>query len=102
MEGVIATVLLIGSGLTTLQTASVITGLPFAIVLLISIYSIYIGFVQEIDVENAVKKAVDSAKDEHELLGVVSDVVQNEISDNRRSKKIELNGVHEMNRCFSI
>lgn len=88
MEGVIAIVLLIGGGLTTLQTASVITGLPFAAVLLISIYSIYIGFVQETDVENAVTQAVDSARDEHELLEVVSDAVQNEISDTEEEKKL--------------
>ena len=81
MEGIIAAVLLIGGGLTTLQTASVSTGLPFAVVLMIGVYSIYVGFVQEDDVERAVKQAVDSARDEHELMEVVSDAVQNEISE---------------------
>lgn len=81
MEGIIAAVLLIGGGLTTLQTASVSTGLPFAVVLMIGVYSIYVGLVQEVDVENAVKQAVDSARDEHELMEVVSDAVQNEISE---------------------
>ncbi|MEA3303630.1 MAG: BCCT family transporter [Pseudomonadota bacterium] len=81
MEGLIAAVLLIGGGLTTLQTASVSTGLPFALVLLIGVYSIYVGFVQEADVESAVKRAVDSARDEHELLEAVSDAVQNGTSD---------------------
>jgi choline/glycine/proline betaine transport protein len=47
MEGVIAALLLVGGGLATLQTASVSTGLPFAFVLLISVYSFYVGFSQE-------------------------------------------------------
>ncbi len=40
MEGVVAATLLIGGGLTALQTASVITGLPFAVILLMMIYSL--------------------------------------------------------------
>ena len=67
MEGVVAAVLLVGGGLTTLQTASVSTGLPFAIVLLISVYSLYVGFSQEAFVENAVKRALGSAKEEQRL-----------------------------------
>jgi choline/glycine/proline betaine transport protein len=78
MEGLIAAVLLIGGGLTTLQTASVSTGLPFALVLLIGVYSLYIGFSQELYVENAVKKAVSDAEAEHLLQEAVSSVVQNE------------------------
>jgi len=58
MEGIFAAVLLIGGGLTTLQTASVSTGLPFALALLISVYALYVGFSQELYVENAVKRAV--------------------------------------------
>ena len=34
-EGVVAAVLLVGGGLTALQTASIVTGLPFAVVLLL-------------------------------------------------------------------
>ena len=78
MEGVIAAVLLIGGGLTTLQTASVSTGLPFAIVLLIGVYALYVGFSQEIFVEHAVDRAVKSAKEEHRLQEAISSVVQNE------------------------
>jgi choline/glycine/proline betaine transport protein len=48
MEGVCAAVLLLGGGLSALQTASVTTGLPFAIVLLIMIYSMRKGFVEEL------------------------------------------------------
>jgi choline/glycine/proline betaine transport protein len=78
MEGVIAAVLLIGGGLTTLQTASVSTGLPFAIVLLTGVYSLYIGFSQEAYVENAVQKALKTAKDEHLMQEAVTIAVQNE------------------------
>ena len=77
MEGVIAAVLLIGGGLTTLQTASVSTGLPFALVLLVGVYSLYVGFRQETYVENAVQRAVDHAKEEMRVLEAVSQVVQN-------------------------
>jgi choline/glycine/proline betaine transport protein len=48
MEGVCAAVLLIGGGLTALQTASIITGLPFAIVLMIMCYSLYKGLEEEL------------------------------------------------------
>jgi choline/glycine/proline betaine transport protein len=78
MEGAIAAVLLIGGGLVTLQTASVSTGLPFAIVLLIGVYSLYIGFSQEAYVENAVQRAVKSAKDEQLVLDVVTTAAQND------------------------
>jgi choline/glycine/proline betaine transport protein len=37
-EGVVAAALLVGGGLTALQTAAITTGLPFAILLLILIY----------------------------------------------------------------
>lgn len=39
-EGLVASVLLIGGGLTALQTASIITGLPFAVVLLLMCYGL--------------------------------------------------------------
>ena len=41
MEGLIAAVLLIGGGLTALQTASILTGLPFALILVIMCFSFY-------------------------------------------------------------
>jgi choline/glycine/proline betaine transport protein len=78
MEGVIAAVLLIGGGLATLQTASVSTGLPFAFVLLISVYSLYVGFSQEAYVENAVKRAVSDAIDEKRLQEAVSTAIDGE------------------------
>jgi choline/glycine/proline betaine transport protein len=76
MEGVVAGVLLIGGGLTTLQTAAVTTGLPFALVLLIGVYALYVGLNQELYVEIAVKKAVTDAEDEHKLHEAVETVVQ--------------------------
>ncbi|MGD2020364.1 MAG: BCCT family transporter [Thiohalocapsa sp.] len=76
MEGVVAAVLLIGGGLTTLQTAAVSTGLPFALVLLVGVYALYIGLNQELYVEMAVKKAVSDAEDEHKLHEAVETVVQ--------------------------
>lgn len=48
MEGAIAAVLLLGGGLKALQTASITAGLPFTIVLLIMIYSLYKGFNEEL------------------------------------------------------
>ncbi|MEM6425962.1 MAG: BCCT family transporter [Cyanobacteria bacterium P01_D01_bin.128] len=56
MEGVVAAALLLGGGLSALQTASITTGLPFTIVLLIMCYSIYKGLSYEHDVVIASKK----------------------------------------------
>jgi choline/glycine/proline betaine transport protein len=47
IEGVIAAVLLVGGGLGALQTASIATGLPFAFVLLLMCYTVYLGLKRE-------------------------------------------------------
>lgn len=47
MEGLVAAVLLLGGGLTALQTASILAGLPFAIIVLIMCYSLYKGLQEE-------------------------------------------------------
>ena len=47
MEGLLAAILLLGGGLKALQTASITTGLPFTIVLLLMIYSLYKGLNEE-------------------------------------------------------
>lgn len=47
MEGVCASALLMGGGLVALQSASIATGLPFTIVLLIMCYSLYRGLKEE-------------------------------------------------------
>lgn len=46
-EGVCAAALLLGGGLTALQSASITTGLPFTFVLLIMCYSLYRGLQEE-------------------------------------------------------
>jgi choline/glycine/proline betaine transport protein len=46
-EGVVAAVLLVGGGLGALQTASITTGLPFALVLLLMCYTVYLGLASE-------------------------------------------------------
>ncbi len=91
MEGVIAAVLLVGGGLATLQTASVSTGLPFAVVLLISVYSLYVGLSQEVYVERAVKQAVDDAKQDKRLedalvMAVEAESVQAALSEQRKQQ----------------
>jgi choline/glycine/proline betaine transport protein len=47
MEGLIAAVLLLGGGLSTLQTAAIATGLPFAMILLFMVWSLYVAFQRE-------------------------------------------------------
>ncbi len=46
-EGAVAAVLLIGGGLGALQTAAIITGLPFALILMIMSYSLVLGLREE-------------------------------------------------------
>ncbi len=53
MEGVLAAVLLIGGGLSALQTAAVATGLPFAVVLLVLVWSLHRAFHEELDMLEA-------------------------------------------------
>ncbi|MDT0687239.1 BCCT family transporter [Autumnicola psychrophila] len=55
-EGTIAAVLLIGGGLQALQTASIVTGLPFAFILLFMCYSLYTGLRDE-NIKSEEKKA---------------------------------------------
>lgn len=75
MEGVVAATLLIGGGLTALQTASVITGLPFAIILLIMIYSLNEGLKQEYEVEEIVRREVREVREDHIINEVINAVV---------------------------
>jgi len=46
-EGVVASILLIGGGLTALQTAAITTGLPFAVILTLMCYTVYLGLSNE-------------------------------------------------------
>ena len=67
MEGVLAGVLLLGGGLQTLQTTAISTGLPFALVLLVMVYSLYIGLNQELFVEDAVEQRLETVRHEHRV-----------------------------------
>ncbi|ALI99939.1 BCCT family transporter [Rufibacter tibetensis] len=55
--GALAAVLLLGGGLQALQTAVIITGLPFAIILLLMCYSLYRGLNEEAAEETKLGKA---------------------------------------------
>ena len=61
MEGVVAAALLLGGGLGALQTASIATGFPFALVLLVMCFSIYKGLRYEHDVVH-VKKVLQESE----------------------------------------
>ncbi len=70
-EGTVAAVLLIGGGLQALQTATIVTGLPFAIILLIMCYSLYKGLNEDIK-KLEEKKSAQQLEDYEEI---VSDIV---------------------------
>ncbi len=78
LEGVVAATLLVGGGLTALQTGSVITGLPFAVILLITVYTLNAGLKQEYEVEKAVQSTVQAVRQDHVITQVVSTVVHDE------------------------
>lgn len=78
MEGVVAATLLIGGGLTALQTASVSTGLPFSLILILIIYSLYAGFSQEYEVEEAVRTRLREVEEQHVLNEAIVSAVQDE------------------------
>ncbi|PRY14205.1 choline/glycine/proline betaine transport protein [Pontibacter ummariensis] len=66
-EGAVAAVLLLGGGLQALQTAVIITGLPFTIILLVMCYSLYRGLSEELADENKLTKA-QQRKDYQQLV----------------------------------
>ena len=78
MEGVVAAVLLIGGGLTTLQTAAVSTGLLFAVVLLFIVYALYIGFSQELYVEDAVRARLKQVNEDHRMSIAIGKAANND------------------------
>jgi choline/glycine/proline betaine transport protein len=72
-EGAVAATLLIGGGLQALQTAALTTGLPFAFILFIMCYSLYLGLKQEF---NELKKnEKKEQKDSYEK--IIADLVKN-------------------------
>jgi choline/carnitine/betaine transport len=74
MEGILASILLVGGGLETLQTATICTGLPFAIIILVSIYSLYLGLAQEIFVEEAVEKTLKRVEQKHFMDEAINEI----------------------------
>lgn len=79
-EGTVAAVLLIGGGLEALQTASIITGIPFTIILTVMCYSLYKGLK-----EDYLKLQSEKNQKERESYEkVVSEMIK------RRSKNIDL------------
>ena len=71
-EGTVAAVLLIGGGLQALQTVTIVTGLPFAFILLIMCYSLYKGL-KEDHVELQDKKEQKEMENYEEI---VNDIVK--------------------------
>jgi len=49
-EGAVAATLLVGGGLDALQTASITTGLPFAMILVLMCYTVYLGLDNEYEI----------------------------------------------------
>ncbi|MEF8877651.1 MAG: BCCT family transporter [Haloarculaceae archaeon] len=49
-EGAVAALLLIGGGLGALQTAAITTGLPFAVILCLMCYTVYLGLDNEYEI----------------------------------------------------
>ncbi|MEF8854597.1 MAG: BCCT family transporter [Haloarculaceae archaeon] len=49
-EGAVAAILLYGGGLGALQTAAIATGFPFAIILTLMIYTVYLGLREEYEI----------------------------------------------------
>lgn len=67
IEGGVAAVLLIGGGLKALQTVAIITGLPFALALLVMCYSLYRGLKMEASQEEELQKEKDKRSYEKTL-----------------------------------
>lgn len=66
MEGLTAAILLIGGGLTALQTATILSGLPFAVIIILMCFSFYKSlseYYREEKAAEAVAAAGENAKD---------------------------------------
>jgi len=89
MEGVVAATLLVGGGLGALQTASIITGLPFSIIVLFIIYSLYAGLAQEHEVEEAVRQRLKEVEERHVLEEAISSAVRDEaLEDDMKNNRL--------------
>lgn len=81
-EGAVAAVLLVGGGLQALQTASIVTGLPFAFILLFMCYSLYKG----LDEDLKKIKQKESQKELENYEEIIANIVKKR-KDNSISKK---------------
>jgi choline/carnitine/betaine transport len=63
--GLTATALLVGDGLSALKTAVITTGLPFAVVILLLVYTLYRGLQRELEIQesDAYQAALDEQSD---------------------------------------
>ncbi|SDI13079.1 choline/glycine/proline betaine transport protein [Flavobacterium omnivorum] len=82
-EGSIAAVLLIGGGLQALQTATIVTGLPFALILIVMCFSLYKGLDEDL---KKLKKR-ESQKELENYEEIVSDIVNKQ--NNKQQKTIK-------------
>ena len=80
-EGAVAAVLLIGGGLTALQTAAIITGLPFLLILVIMCYSLHKGLRKEYARLSQFDKDLDQKSYEKRL----SDVIMKKLEKQKKS-----------------
>jgi len=71
-EGSIAAVLLIGGGLQALQTATIVTGLPFALILIVMCFSLYKGLSEDLKKLN--KRASQKELENYEE--IVADIIK--------------------------
>jgi len=81
MEGVVAAVLLFGGGLGALQTASITTGLPFSIILLLMAWSLKKGLAKEYESEQLREKN----QERENYLQLIKDLVENSNKIKRKS-----------------
>jgi choline/glycine/proline betaine transport protein len=71
VEGAVAATLLLGGGLNALQTASIVSGLPFAIILIIMCFSLVKGLHEEV---RAMEKA-EKVKERTAYQSIITDLV---------------------------
>ncbi len=82
-EGAVAAVLLLGGGLKALQTASIATGLPFTIILLVMCYSLYKGLNE--DYKEMEKRKLQKEKEEYEE--ILNQIIEENTTPNNHSEK---------------
>lgn len=88
IEGAVAAVLLIGGGLTALQAASIATGIPFAVVLLLMCYTVYQGLKNEYKImeSDAFKEWSKETINQNEKNEIASEVSYGSIIGNRENE----------------